>query len=237
MTASLAVERVQAGYHGLPVLQGISLEVPTERIVGVVGPNGAGKSTLLRTISGLLKPTEGSISIDGEQIDGRRPDQIVRAGIVHVPEGRQVFPNMTVEENLLLGAYTRRELPPVDEMYERFPRLRERRRLLGSSLSGGEQSMLAIARGLMARPRILMLDEPTLGLSPIATDGVRETLRELNASGLTILIVEQNVALAMALSHTIHVVERGRLVYSGTAEQLEASGDLASLYLGGATRA
>ncbi|MEO0248954.1 MAG: ABC transporter ATP-binding protein [candidate division WOR-3 bacterium] len=208
----------------LPVLKGVSLTIEEGSIASLIGANGAGKSTLLRTISGILAPTSGSISFKGQRIDRCMPHEIVAMGIVLVPEGRQLFSSLTVEDNLKVGSYLpqarRVRDESIERAYEIFPRLRERRTQLARTLSGGEQQMLAIARALMARPRLLMLDEPSLGLAPVVVNNIFSTIREINRQGATILLVEQNVAHSLKISHQGFVIENGRIVLSGTGEAL-----------------
>jgi branched-chain amino acid transport system ATP-binding protein len=235
-TPLLKVEGLRCGYGDLQILQGFDLEVMNGEVVAAVGPNGVGKTTLLNTISGLVKPREGRILFDGQDIGGRRPHHIVEAGLVMVPEGRHLFTVMTVEENLLLGAY-----PPgsrklmrktLDEAYELFPVLRERRNQDAGSLSGGEQQMCAIGRALMSKPRLLMLDEPSLGLAPIVVKSVFKLVGELASRGLTVLLVEQKVREALQLSARGYVVDRGRVVMTGPAAELLADPQLQEAYLG-----
>ncbi len=208
----------------LPVLKGINLTIEEGSIASLIGANGAGKTTLLRTISGILTPSSGSVSFRGQRIENRMPHDIVALGIGLVPEGRQLFSSLTVEDNLKVGSYlpqarrTRQE--SLDRVYEVFPRLRERRSQLARTLSGGEQQMLAIARGLMARPKLLMLDEPSLGLAPVVVANIFSTIHEINKQGATILLVEQNVVHSLKISHQGFVIENGRIVLSGTSEAL-----------------
>jgi branched-chain amino acid transport system ATP-binding protein len=236
MSALLTVEGLSSGYGDLPVLHDVSLSVAAGEVLAVLGPNGAGKTTLLRTIAGEIPARAGSVTFAGETLTGVPPDRIVPHGLALVPEGRKLFPRLTVEENLRLGAYHReaRKLTEdsLAEMYEMFPRLVERREQIAGSLSGGEQQMCAIARGLMARPRLLMLDEPSLGLAPVIVDQVFELIGRLTAGGLTVLIVEQNVGEALALSTRGCVLENGRIVIEGAADELLADDGLRSAYLG-----
>ena len=232
----LHIEGLQAGYGDLQILQGFDLEVEPGEVVAAVGPNGVGKTTLLNTISGLVKPRAGRIVFDGRDIAGATPHAIVEAGVVMVPEGRHLFTMMTVEENLLLGAFqkgARKEMrKTLDEMYELFPRLKERRFQGSGSLSGGEQQMCAIARAMMSRPRLLMLDEPSLGLAPIVVKTVFGLVRELAGRGLTVLLVEQKVREALELSRRGYVVDRGRVVMTGPARELLDNPQLQEAYLG-----
>lgn len=235
-TPLLRVEALRAGYGDLQILQGFDLEVMPGEVVAAVGPNGVGKTTLLNTISGLVKPREGRIVFDGQDIGGKPPHHIVEAGLVMVPEGRHLFTIMTVEENLLLGAYQpgSRKLMrrTLEEVYELFPRLRERRNQDAGSLSGGEQQMCAIGRAIMSRPRLLMLDEPSLGLAPIVVKSVFKLVEELASGGLTVLLVEQKVREALQLSARGYVVDRGRVVMTGPAPDLLADPKLQEAYLG-----
>jgi branched-chain amino acid transport system ATP-binding protein len=239
MSIALEIDNLVAGYRSLPVLHQVSLHVPAGATVGVLGPNGAGKSTVLRAISGLIGVMEGRIRIDGVDTTGRAPGSLARAGVVHVPEGRGLFPQMTVEENLALGTYSRRGVKlrsELEAIYSRFPALHNRRKLHAASLSGGEQSLLAIGRALMGQPRLLLLDEPTLGLAPIAIANVKSIVSALHEEGITILLIEQNVALAEAVADALCVLENGRVVFRGTPAELDAESSLADLYLGSAKR-
>ena len=232
----LRIEGLRAGYGDLQILQGIDFEIAAGEVVAAVGPNGVGKTTLLNTISGLVKPRAGRIVFDGRDITGAPPHSIVEAGVVMVPEGRHLFTMMTVEENLLLGAFTkgaRREMASrLHEMYELFPLLKERRHQGSGSLSGGEQQMCAIARAMMSRPRLLMLDEPSLGLAPIVVKTVFGLVKDLAGRGLTVLLVEQKVREALELSRRGYVVDRGRVVMTGPARQLLDDPQLQAAYLG-----
>jgi branched-chain amino acid transport system ATP-binding protein len=233
--AKLEILQLVTGYARLPAVHGVSLRVETGEFIGVIGANGAGKTTLLRAISGVIPAFSGEVSFDGERITGRSTSDIVRRGIIQVPEGRAVFQDMSVEENLLLGAYRRRDAQigdDLEKMYNRFPILRTRRSLLAAKLSGGEQSMLSIGRALMARPALLLLDEPSLGLAPIIRKSVQEALTQLLTDGLTVLLVEQNVSIVLALASRIYVVETGRVVFEGTPDEVRANGAVAAAYLG-----
>src|SRR4030088_2958459 len=208
----LAVNEIEAYYGRVWALHSVSLEVAEGSVIALLGANGAGKTTTLRVISGLLRPTRGSVEVDGTRIDGWSPDRMVRAGIVQVPEGRQIFADLTVRENLLLGGYARRDLGPARQeasrVFEYFPRLRERLQQRAGTLSGGEQQMLAIGRALMARPRLLLLDEPSLGLAPLVVLRIGETLARINADhGVAMLLVDQSTALAISLTRTAHLLE------------------------------
>src|SRR5262249_44015050 len=231
----LKVERLQAAYGKVQTLWEIGFEVPEGAIVALLGANGAGKTTTLKVLSGRLRPRGGSIVLDGERIDGRPPADIVRRGIVHVPEGRGLFPDMSVLDNLMMGAYAtpgagRRAR--LAQVFGIFPRLEERRGQLAGTLSGGEQQMVAIGRGLMAGPKLLMLDEPSLGLAPLVVEEMFRVVREINASGVTVLLVEQNTQHALALSDRGYVLEAGRVVLSGSGQQLLADANVRKAYLG-----
>jgi len=211
----------------------VSLEVRAGEVVALIGGNGAGKTTTLRAISGLLPLRRGRIEFEGERIDGRASAQVVARGLAHVPEGRQLFPSMSVRENLELGARDRAaRAATLESVFALFPRLRERERQVAGTLSGGEQQMCAIGRGLMARPRLLLLDEPSLGLAPVMVRLIFETLKAINETGTTILLVEQNVARALALSHRAYVIENGRIVLDGPREALQQSPHIKQAYLG-----
>ena len=220
----LALNKVIVHHGQLPVLRGVDLTIEEGSIASLLGANGAGKTTLLRAITGLAKPTSGSISFRGNAIENRMPHDIVALGIVLVPEGRQLFSSLTVEDNLKVGSYlaeARRERhSSLNHVYDLFPRLRERRGQLARTLSGGEQQMLAMARGLMAKPKLLMLDEPSLGLAPIVVADIFSIIKEINKQGTTILLVEQNVVHSLKISHQGFVIENGRIVLSGTGEAL-----------------
>ena len=232
----LEVEDLHVHYGPVAALKGISLLIPDGSIVSLIGANGAGKSTTLRAISGLLAPTRGRISFGGRRIDGLSPHAILGLGIGHVPEGRQIFPDLTVWENLRLGAYREWDGGRVEErlqgVFQQFPILRERRRQLGGTLSGGEQQMLAIGRALMARPRLLMLDEPSLGLAPLYVERVVEILRALNAQGIAILLVEQKAQAALQIAHRGYVLETGRVVLEDSGARLLDNEEVQRAYLG-----
>lgn len=235
----LCLDNVSVGYGRIRVLDRVSLEVRTGEIVCVVGPNGAGKTTLLRTISGLLRPDRGAIRVDGRDITTLPPHAVVRLGLVQVPEGRQVFGDLTVEQNLALGAYARagvgwRNALEADfgRVFDLFPILRDRRKQVGTTLSGGEQQMLAIGRGLMAGPRFLMLDEPTMGLAPLVVETILKAILGIHAQGTTVLLVEQSARLALAVAHRGYVLERGMVAAAGTAVALRADEAVTGAYLG-----
>jgi branched-chain amino acid transport system ATP-binding protein len=232
----LRLESVEAGYGDLTAVRDVSLEVRAGEIVALIGSNGAGKTTTLRTICGLLRPRAGRIEVDGVSVGGLTATAIVARGLAHVPEGRQLFPTMTVLENLELGARTpearRRRAETLERVLALFPRLGERRSQLAGTLSGGEQQMTAIGRALMARPRLLMLDEPSLGLAPVVVSSIFENLRAINRDGVTILLVEQNVLRALRLAHRAYVLENGTIVLHGSSEQLLADETITRAYLG-----
>ncbi len=232
----LELKDVQAAYGSILALKGASLRVEEGQIVAVIGPNGAGKSTTLKTVAGLLRPRAGDVAFLGRRLNGRPPHEIVQMGISLVPEGRRIFPELTVEENLRVGAITRRDVEGVREdaarLLELFSGLRGRERQMGGTLSGGEQQMLAIARALMSRPRLLMLDEPSLGLAPIIIDTMFEFITEINARGTTILLVEQNAQMALAVADYGYVMETGRIVLEGTADALLGDENVRRAYLG-----
>jgi branched-chain amino acid transport system ATP-binding protein len=232
----LRVEALEVAYGKIQALWGISVEIPEGEIVAVVGANGAGKTTMLKTLSGLLRPMAGRISLDDRRIDLLSPAEIVELGVIHVPEGRKLFPEMTVLDNLLVGGYpagARSRRPQrLEHVFTVFPRLAERRRQLAGTLSGGEQQMVAIGRGLMAGPRILMLDEPSLGLAPIMVQEMFGVIGEINRTGVTVLLVEQNTEHALALAHRGFVLESGRVALSGTGRDLLASPQVREAYLG-----
>lgn len=233
----LKVNNINVYYGAIHALKGISVEVNEGEIVTLIGANGAGKSTILRTISGLLKPKDGQIDFEGKKIAGIAAQDIVKLGISQVPEGRRVFANMSVLENLELGAYIRNDRKGIQEDMEKvfikFPRLAERRSQLSGTLSGGEQQMLAMGRALMSRPRLLLLDEPSMGLAPLLVKEIFSIVKEINASGTTILLVEQNAHMALSIAHRAYVLETGRITLSGDAKELAASEEIRKAYLGG----
>ncbi|OGK87758.1 MAG: ABC transporter ATP-binding protein [Candidatus Rokubacteria bacterium RBG_16_73_20] len=235
MSAQLRLDAVEAGYGDLVAVRDVSLEVRAGEVVALIGSNGAGKTTTLRAITGLLPVRRGRVEFEGERLDGLGPAQVVARGIAHVPEARQLFPTMTVRENLELGAARRarrRRSDALDLVFTLFPRLRERQAQLAGTLSGGEQQMCAIGRGLMAAPKLLLLDEPSLGLAPVTVKLIFENLRAINARGTTVLLVEQNVARALELSHRGYVIENGRIALAGTRAELAQSGHVRQAYLG-----
>ena len=233
----LKVENINVYYGAIHALKGISVEVKQGEIVTLIGANGAGKSTILRTISGLLRAKTGDIVFEGNAIGGMPAEEIVRKGISQVPEGRRIFANMTVAENLELGAYIRSDKAgirkDIDKVFERFPRLGERRTQVAGTLSGGEQQMLAIGRGLMSQPKLMLLDEPSMGLAPLLVKEIFSIIQEINASGTTILLVEQNAHMALSIAHKAYVLETGRITLSGTAKELSESEAVRKAYLGG----
>jgi branched-chain amino acid transport system ATP-binding protein len=231
----LEVCDIVAGYGGATVLRGVSIAVRTGEIVAVLGANGVGKTTLNRVLSGLMRPLSGSIMFDGARIEGRSPSDIVTRGLIHVPEGRKVFPNMSVMENLELGSYRRAKVNRarnLERVFVTFPRLRERMSQLAGTLSGGEQQMLAIGRGMMAEPRLLILDEPSLGLSPLLVAELFELIARIAGEGLAILLVEQNAIQSLELAQRAYVIENGTVVMSGLAADLRRDPQLEKTYLG-----
>src|SRR5512134_1846232 len=236
MPPLLRVAGLEVAYGKIQALWGLGFEIDAGEIVALVGANGAGKTTTLKTLSGLLRPAAGAVALGGERLDRLSTMEIVGRGIVHVPEGRKLFPDMTVLENLLLGAFGHAARPHQRERLERvyavFPRLRERRSQLAGTLSGGEQQMVAIGRGLMAGPRLLMLDEPSLGLAPIMVEDMFRVIEEINRAGVTVLLVEQNTEHALAVAHRGFVLESGRVVLSGTGRELLANERVRQAFLG-----
>ena len=236
MSALLTVAGVVAGHGAVQVLHGVDLAVNEGEIVTLIGANGAGKTTLLRTISGLIRPAAGSIRFAGEEIVGTLPDRIVKAGLVQCPEGRMVLGRMSVHDNLLLGAFIRDDAAGIQRDLEwvlgLFPRLRERRNQMAGTLSGGEQQMLAIARSLMGQPRLLMLDEPSLGVAPLVVDALFEVIMAIRAKGVTVLLVEQNAARALAVADRAYALELGQVIRSGSAVELAGDERVRQAYLG-----
>ena len=232
----LKIQNLQVAYGGIQALRGINMEVPDGKIVTLIGANGAGKSTTLRTISGLVKAKSGSITYNNEQLLGKPINAILAAGIAQVPEGRRVFPDMTVLENLKIGAYLRKDKEEIEKdiewVYELFPRLKERNWQLAGTLSGGEQQMLAMARALMSKPRLLMLDEPSMGLAPILVEQIFDIIRALHKSGTTILLVEQNAQMALSVANRAYVLETGKISMSGDAQELLHNDAVRKAYLG-----
>ncbi|MCF0111564.1 MAG: ABC transporter ATP-binding protein [Erysipelotrichaceae bacterium] len=233
----LEINNLHVHYGAIHALKGVSLEVHDGEIVALIGSNGAGKSTLLKAVSGLLKPTEGTISFEGNPTMKMSAQAIVKAGITQVPEGRHVFSGLSVYENLMMGAYLRKDKDGIKEdlqnIYNRFPILKERLNQDASTLSGGEQQMLAMGRALMARPKLLMLDEPSMGLAPIFVNQVFEIIKDINSTGTTILLIEQNARKALDIADRGYVMETGNIVLSGTGKQLSESDAVRKAYLGG----
>ncbi len=232
----LLVDKLCFAYGDLKVLWDVDLQVNDGEIVTVVGANGAGKSTMLKNVSRLVEPSSGTIRLDGVELNGLAPHQVVELGVVQVPEGRKIFSEMTVVENLRMGSFVKATRPDrarnMERVFSLFPRLAERRSQLGGTMSGGEQQMLAIGRGLMANPRLLLMDEPSLGLSPLLVKNIFEIIREINRQGTTILLVEQNVYQSLRISHRGYVLETGRVVLSGTGQQLLDDEHVKKAFLG-----
>ena len=232
----LKINDLHVHYGGIQALRGISLEVPDGRIVTLIGANGAGKSTTLRTITGLVKASSGSIQWNGQELLGKSIDKIVSSGIAMSPEGRRVFPDLTVLENLKIGAYLRTGKPEIAKdiewVYSLFPRLQERSWQLAGTLSGGEQQMLAVGRALMSRPKLLLLDEPSLGLAPLVVQDIFTIIREINRQGVTVLLIEQNANMALKIADLAYVLETGRITLSGTGAELLANEKVKEAYLG-----
>jgi branched-chain amino acid transport system ATP-binding protein len=235
-SALLGVEDLHVSYGAIRAVRGISLRVDQGEIVTLIGANGAGKSTTVRTVAGIERPVSGRIQFEGQNVTAALPESLVRRGIMLVPEGRHIFPRMSVTENLLMGAFTRRDKAgiqeSIDQVFTLFPRLREREGQLGGTLSGGEQQMLAIGRGLMSQPRLLMLDEPSLGLAPILVETIFQIVREINSRGTSILLVEQNANKALEVADRAYVLETGSVVMEGTGRELLESPEVQKAYLG-----
>ena len=232
----LKVDDIHVYYGSIHAVKGVSFEVNEGEIVTLIGANGAGKSTVLNTVSGLLHPRTGSVQFMGQDLRGTAAHKVVERGLAQVPEGRRIFLQMTVEENLEMGAYTRPNstiAPGIADVYKRFPRLEERRRQVAGTLSGGEQQMLAMGRALMSSPKLLMLDEPSMGLAPILVEQIFDIIKELHAAGTTILLVEQNAQAALRVADRAYVLETGRISLSGTGAELMASDQVRRAYLGG----
>ena len=232
----LEVKDLHVSYGGIRALRGVSLEVPDGKIVTLIGANGAGKSTLLRTVSGLVRAESGSVTWDGRELLGMPINKILELGVAQVPEGRRVFTNLTVRENLKIGAYLRRDksavLRDMDWVFELFPRLKERTWQMAGTLSGGEQQMLAVGRALMSRPKLLLLDEPSLGLAPLVVQDIFTIIREINRQGVTVLLVEQNANMALKIADLAYVLETGNITMSGTGAELLADERVKEAYLG-----
>ena len=234
MSNILEIKDLQVRYGGIEAVKGISLEVPEGEIVTLIGANGAGKSSTLRTIAGLVKPAGGNIYFKGEDITGKDANEIVQRGITLVPEGRRIFPDMTVLENLKIGAYLRKDdlTEDINWVYDLFPRLKERSWQAGGTLSGGEQQMLAVGRALMSRPKLIMMDEPSLGLAPIIVKGIFDIIKEINKQGVTVLLIEQNANMALKTADLGYVMETGRITLSGTGADLLTNEAVKAAYLG-----
>ncbi len=230
----LSVKDLKVNYGGIEAVKGISFDIEEGQIVSLIGANGAGKSSTLRAISGLVKPKSGSIQYKGEELAGKDPTAIVTRGITLVPEGRRIFPDLTVKENLKLGAYIRKDdiTDDLNWVYELFPRLKEREWQAGGTLSGGEQQMLAVGRALMSRPKIMMMDEPSLGLAPLVVKGIFDIIQEVNRRGVTVLLIEQNANMALKIAHQAYVLETGRITLRGTGKELLANESVKKAYLG-----
>lgn len=231
----LEVRDLVAGYGGVPVLRGVSLDVAAGEVVAVLGANGVGKTTLNRCLSGLIRPDAGSIRFEGTELVGRDAADIVAAGLIHVPEGRRIFPNMSVQENLELGSYRRaraRRAANLARVFSIFPRLAERKRQFAGTLSGGEQQMVAIGRALMSRPKLICMDEPSMGLSPLFVEQVFDIIQEINKQGVTIFMVEQNASMALSIAHRAYVLQTGVVVLSGPAAEMKENEMIKQAYLG-----
>ena len=235
MSTILKVEDMHVYYGAIHAVKGVSFEVGEGEIVALIGANGAGKSTILKTVSGLLHPRSGSITFMDKNIAHTDAHKLVRQGLAHVPEGRRIFLQMSVQDNLEMGAYTKKEVSKADleHMFELFPRLKERRKQIAGTLSGGEQQMLAMSRALMSHPKLLMLDEPSMGLAPILVDQIFAIIKELHAAGTTILLVEQNASKALEIADRAYVLETGNITLSGTGAELAKSDEVRKAYLGG----
>ena len=230
----LSVKDLQVSYGGIEAVKGISFDVPEGKIVTLIGANGAGKSTTLKAIAGLVKPSAGTIEFKGESITGKDSSDIVSRGVTLVPEGRRVFANMSVLENIKIGAYLRRDdlSEDIEWVYSLFPRLKERSWQLAGTLSGGEQQMLAVARALMSRPKVIMMDEPSLGLAPLVVKGIFDIIKEINKKGVTVLLIEQNANMALKTADLAYVLETGRITLSGTGAELHTNEEVKKAYLG-----
>ncbi len=233
-TDYLKIENLSVSYGGINAVKNISLDIPKGKIITLIGSNGAGKSTILRSIAGLVHPKSGTITFKGQNITGIMPDKIVRSGITLVPEGRRVFPNLTVLENLKIGAYTRNDslADEIEYVYSMFPRLKERHWQLAGTLSGGEQQMLAVGRALMSRPELIMMDEPSLGLAPLVVKDIFKIIEKVNNEGITVLLIEQNANIALRACDWAYVLETGNITMQGTGEELLANEKIKEAYLG-----
>ena len=234
MNNILEVHDLIVSYGGIEAVKGIDMQVPQGEIVTLIGSNGAGKSTTLKSIAGLVRPKKASILLNGNELSGKSPDQIVSSGITLVPEGRRVFANLTVLENLRMGAYLRKDSikADLDYVYQLFPRLKEREWQLAGTLSGGEQQMLAGARALMSKPRLIMMDEPSLGLAPLVVRDIFEIIQTINQQGITVLLIEQNANMALKIAHKAYVMETGKITLEGTGQELLANESVKEAYLG-----
>ena len=232
----LEIKDLVVSYNGIEAVKEISFDVPKGKIVTLIGANGAGKSTVLKTVAGVVKPKNASILFEGEEISGKTPDFIVSKGVTLVPEGRRVFPNLTVLENLKIGAYLRKDKKAIqkdiEHVYELFPRLSERSWQLAGTLSGGEQQMLAMGRALMSNPKLLMLDEPSMGLAPLVVQDIFSIIRQINSEGITVLLIEQNANMALKIADKAYVMETGRITMEGTGEELLSNETIKEAYLG-----
>ena len=234
MSNILEIRNLVVSYGGIEAVKGIDMDIEQGKIVTLIGANGAGKSTTMKTIAGLVKPKQATITYNGQSIVGKTPDQIVALGITMVPEGRRVFPNLTVKENLRIGGYLRKDnlSKDLDYVYSLFPRLKEREWQLAGTLSGGEQQMLAVGRALMAKPRLIMMDEPSLGLAPLVVKGIFDIIRTINESGITVLLNEQNANMALKTAHWGYVMETGIITMQGTGMELYENEQIKEAYLG-----
>ena len=234
MSNILEIRDLQVRYGGIEAVKGISFDVPEGEIVTLIGANGAGKSSTLRAIAGLVDPAAGSVLFNGTEITGKEPDQIVTKGVTLVPEGRRIFPDLTVLENLKIGAYLRKDdiTEDLNWVYDLFPRLKERSWQAGGTLSGGEQQMLAVGRALMSRPKVIMMDEPSLGLAPIIVKGIFDIIKEINKQGVTVLLIEQNANMALKTAHRGYVMETGRITLTGSGQELLTNEAVKAAYLG-----
>ena len=230
----LSIKNLQVSYGGIEAVKNISLEIPEGKIITLIGANGAGKSTTLKSIAGVVKPQKAQIILEGEDITGKAPDYIVSKGITLVPEGRRVFPNLTVLENLKIGAYTRKDKydDDIERVYSLFPRLKERSWQLSGTLSGGEQQMLAVGRALMAKPKIIMMDEPSLGLAPLIVKDIFDIIKSINKDGITVLLIEQNANMALKIADWGYVMETGVITMEGTGQELLSNEQVKEAYLG-----
>jgi len=232
----LKVNNIHVYYDAIHALKGVSFSLARGELVSLLGANGAGKTTTLKTLSGLLRPRRGTVELDGDGLEGIGPHEIVRRGVAHVPEGRKVFPRFTVRENLEIGGFTRPKSAlgaDVDYVFSMFPRLKERHKQYAGTLSGGEQQMLAIGRALMAQPKLLLLDEPSMGLAPKIVEQILQNIRSINQAGVTVLLVEQNASMALAISHRGYVLETGSVILEGSAAELAGNDLVRQAYLGG----